>query len=63
MQADRVARRWYRGALSSRLEVIKVKLSDVKKRFVKLYEVVETSDLTLVRPQVESVMVWDHRRR
>ena len=56
-QADRLARQWYRGALSGRLEVIKAKLSDVRKRLEKLYEAVETSDLTLARQLVASVMV------
>ena len=50
-------------AFSGRLEVIEAKLSDVRKRLEKLYEAVETSDLTLAWPLVASVMVWLHRRR
>ena len=38
------------GELSGRLEVIEAELSDVKKRLEKLYEAIETSELTLRGP-------------
>ena len=37
------------GELSGRLEVIEAELSDVRKRLERLYEALETSELTLVR--------------
>ena len=35
------------GEMSGRLEVIEAELSDVRKRLEKLYEAIETSELTL----------------
>ena len=45
------------GELSGRLEVIEAELSDVKKRLEKLYEAIETSELTLevLSPRVMSL--------
>ena len=37
------------GELSGRLEVVEAELSDVRKRLEKLYEAIETSELTLGR--------------
>ena len=38
------------GELSGRLEVIEAELGDVRKRLEKLYEAIETSELTLEGP-------------
>ena len=38
------------GELSGRLEVVKAELGDVRKRLEKLYEAIETSELTLEGP-------------
>ena len=35
------------GELAGRLEVVEAELSDVRKRLEKLYEAIETSELTL----------------
>ena len=45
------------GELSGRLEVIEAELSDVRKRLEKLYEAIETSDLTLevLSPRIMSL--------
>ena len=37
------------GELSGRLEVVEAELTDVRKRLEKLYEAIETSELTLRR--------------
>ena len=44
------------GELSDRLEVVEAELGDVRKRLEKLYEAIETSDLTLeVSPRIFSL--------
>ena len=48
------------GELSSRLEVIKAELSDVRKRLERLYEALETSELTL---EVLSPRIFSLRHR
>ena len=48
------------GELSGRLEVIEAELSDVRKRLGKLYEALETSDLTL---EVLSPRIFSLRHR
>ena len=45
------------GELSGRLEVVEAELGDVRKRLGKLYEAIETSDLTLevLSPRIMSL--------
>ena len=48
------------GEMSGRLEVIEAELADVRKRLEKLYEAIETSDLTL---EVLSSRIFSLRHR
>ena len=49
------------GEMSGRLEVIEAELSDVRKRLEKLYEAIETSELTLEVLSVPRIMSLRHR--